>query len=149
VVAGPAASLPVIPYRSENVCLARGCSACCRGTEMLLTEADVERLSAARPGADFHFRAPDGYLQLKTRPEDTDPCVFLTLDGRCSVHDVRPEGCRLYPGVWDEELRRTHLDDEHCPHTDGFNFPRVASDAVVRLARRLRQERDQRIGSRL
>ena len=145
---GPPPQLPVIPYKEGNVCLESGCSACCRGTEMLLTEADVARIRAMRPGLDFLFTADDGFLQLRTRSEPTEPCVFLAADGRCSIHAVRPEGCRLYPAVWAEDLRTAELDKDYCPHTEGFLLPRSTNDAVARLAQRLQDERKRRISSK-
>jgi uncharacterized protein len=153
--------LPQIPWRgAEPPCLARGCSACCHDIEMLLTEGDVARLRAARPGLDFFFQADDGYLQLRTRDappaagawggphakpppggEHPRPCIFLAADGACSVHDLRPEGCRLYPAVWDADLREASLDADYCPHTDGFALPQATQDAARRLAERLEGER--------
>jgi Fe-S-cluster containining protein len=70
--------------------------------------------------------------------------VFLLEDGRCGVHDARPEGCRLYPAFFDEEVRQAALDDLYCPHTDGFRLPRATGDAVARLAAKLETERRRR-----
>lgn len=159
-------SLPVIPVKQGMPCLEQGCSACCHDTEMLLTLSDVERIQAARPDTQFHFVADDGFLQLRTRdappvsgwqggPSQSStlaanvaprPCIFLNNVGHCSIHDVRPEGCRLYPGVWDEEIRKAALDAEHCPHTAGFNLAAGTKDALQRLATRLVAERDARVG---
>ena len=151
---GPPAppGLPAIPVKGQNPCLANGCSACCHDVEMLLTEGDLARLSAARPGLDFWFRADDGYLQLRTRdgppamPGAGRPCVFLDPGGRCTVHEIRPEGCRLYPAVWADDLRDAELDDAYCPHTDGFLLPPATRDAVRRLAALLAAERRRRTG---
>ncbi len=140
--------LPVIPPTGSEVpCVTEACSACCHDIEMILTEADLERLQAARPGEDFWFEADDGYLQLRTREGPAArggqgrPCWFLGANGLCSVHAVRPEGCRLYPAVWDEGLREAALDEDYCPHTDGFRLPDGADGAVQQLAARLEQER--------
>lgn len=157
-------NLPQVPFRSGNPCMEHQCSACCHDIEMLLTESDLERIQAAKAGMDFFFRADDGYLQLRTRdppaaagawggptPDPATvstqprPCIFLDPTGACSIHDIRPEGCRLYPAVWDEGLRDAELDDMYCPHTDGFALPRVTRDAVSRLAARLQSERKARM----
>jgi Fe-S-cluster containining protein len=142
------AVLPALPVRgATNPCLAHACSACCHDIEMVLTEADLARLRRVRPDEDFWFQAEDGFLQLRTRDGpparggEGRPCWFLTGDGRCGVHDDRPEGCRLYPAFFDEEVRRAALDDLYCPHTDGFQLPRAHADAVARLALRLEAER--------
>lgn len=145
--------LPTIPFAKGGVnpCLANGCSACCHDIEMLLTEADVARIALDRPEVDFAFRADDGYLQLHTRDGPAAaggagrPCIFLHASGSCSIHDIRPEGCRLYPAFWADEARRSELDDVYCPHTTGFILPQATQDAVRRLAERLRLERDARV----
>ena len=146
------AALPAIPLAGrEAPCLNKACSACCHDTEMLLTEDDVRRLAGAAPGLTFHVRTADGYLQLRTRDAPPapgmagKPCVFLDAQGRCSVHAARPEGCRLYPAMWDEDAGRAVLDTSGCPHTDGFLLPRATHDAVRRLAARLHAERDARM----
>jgi Fe-S-cluster containining protein len=142
--------LPVIPVKGANPCLTKSCSACCHDTEMLLTEEDVARIAVEHPDVDFVFRAEDGFLQLRTKdapsvPGQTGkPCVFLDPTGRCSIHDLRPEGCRLYPAVWDGEALRTILDAEHCPHPDGFVLAPSVQDAVRRLVDRLESQRRRR-----
>ncbi|MFO1533072.1 MAG: YkgJ family cysteine cluster protein [Thermoplasmatota archaeon] len=148
--------LPQVPVRAGSPCFDNACSACCHDIEMLLTDADLARIQAhlaatGRDGLDFWFRADDGYLQLRTRDGPAArggagrPCVFLDPSGACSIHEARPEGCRLYPAVWDEGLREAELDDAYCPHTDGFLLPRATSDAVGRLAARLQAERKARV----
>lgn len=131
-------------------CLEHGCSACCHDIEMLLTDEDVARISAAKPGTEFWFLAEDGHRQLKTRDGPAarggsgKPCVFLSPDGTCSIHSVRPEGCRIYPAVWDEDAHRVHLDQEYCPHTDGFLLAPATRDAALRLVNRLQAQRTAR-----
>ena len=142
-------SLPVIPLKGGNVCITAKCSACCLETEMLLTESDVRRIRSARPNLDFFFQAPDGHFQLKTRDEPGRPCVFLSAAGRCTIHEIRPEGCRLYPAVWDSATGRAHLDNAHCPHTSGFVLAPATQDAVRRLAARLEREAAERLRTHL
>ena len=140
--------LPAIPTIGDGPCLANGCSACCHDTEMLLSEADILRISVHETEPFWH--EDDGYLVLRTRDGPPvaghrgRPCWFLTDNGRCRIHDWRPEGCRLYPAILDADRGRARLDDEHCPHTDGFRLPRATDDAVRRLVDRLERERDSR-----
>ena len=151
-------NLPQISAGKGGVpCLTQSCSACCHDVEMLLTDADVQRIGAARPGLDFHFQADDGYLQLRTQDgppalgsrshagSSPRPCIFLDASGQCSIHDARPEGCRLYPAVWDDALRGAELDADYCPYTDGFLLAPATVDAVRRLASRLEAERTRRL----
>lgn len=150
---GPSSpALPAIPFRgAQPPCVERQCSLCCHDIEMLLTDDDLRRLARARPGEDFWFLADDGYLQLRTRDGPPArggagrPCIFLRDDGLCGVHDARPEGCRLYPAVWADDLRAAELDADYCPHTDGFVIPQTTADAVRRLAQRLHAERRDRL----
>ncbi|MEK6985953.1 MAG: YkgJ family cysteine cluster protein [Candidatus Thermoplasmatota archaeon] len=151
------AALPAIPVKGANPCQAHGCSACCHDIEMLLTDADLARLRAVAGRDDFWFQAEDGYLQLHTRdgspaqgsnaaPGATPrPCTFLSDAGSCTVWAARPEGCRLYPAIWDADQVRAELDDDYCPHTDGFLLPAVTGDATRRLAQRLERERSSRL----
>lgn len=147
----PPPQLPQVPSKGASPCLANGCSACCHDTQMLLTNEDVRRLEALRPGLPFAVLADDGYLQLRSRDAPPvsgmrgKPCVFLDEAGRCSVHAHRPEGCRLYPAMWDDDAGKAVLDGEHCPHTAGFLLPMATQDAVRRLAERLHAERDARV----
>jgi len=143
-------SLPELPTVGPSPCEAHGCSLCCHDIEMLLTEADLERLAAVRPDEGFWFEADDGFLQLHTRDGpaaqggEGRPCWFLDPAGRCTVWSERPEGCRLYPAIWDEGLRAAVLDADYCPHTDGFRLPRAMNDATRRLVDRLEAERARR-----
>jgi Fe-S-cluster containining protein len=151
--ASPFPRLPQIQPGGRLPCEEFGCSACCHDTEMLLTEADVTRLAVTRPDVDFVFRSEDGFLQLRTREGPAAkggvgrPCVFLDNVGRCTVHEARPEGCRLYPAVWDADHERVELDRDYCPHPDGFVLSPHVRDAVQRLADRLLLERDRRTSS--
>ena len=145
-------SLPEIPVRGkESPCAAKGCSACCHDVEMILTEDDLRRLREARPGEDFWRLADDGFLELRTRDAPAArggqgrPCWFLDPEGRCTVHAVRPEGCRLYPAMWDDGLRAAALDDDYCPHTDGFVLSPGLKAPVRDLAARLHAERRRRL----
>lgn len=146
--------LPVIGVKGPVPCLEKGCSVCCHDTEMLLTDADVARLSAQWPDLPFWREADDGYLELQIRPGNPvaghigQPCIFLDAKGLCTTFESRPEGCRLYPGLWDDVLGLARLDDEHCPHTDGFRMTLGTGQAIRDLAARLHAERDHRMGDR-
>ncbi len=118
---------------------------------MLLTDADAHRMAAAGQ-TDGWFEAEDGYLQLKLRDAPPvkghhgKPCWFLDTEGRCTIRDIRPQGCRIYPAVWDG---RPTLDAEHCPHTNRFQLPRWAARALRELVDQLEAERDAREAQRL
>ena len=93
-------------------CLAEGCHDCCLGTEMPLSRRDVERLEARGHDPRDFTLAEDGFTFLANVD---DRCYFLGDDGRCTEYDHRPEGCRLYPLVLDEEMAGFVM-DRVCPH---------------------------------
>jgi Fe-S-cluster containining protein len=98
---------------------------------MTLTEVDAAQLEAAGH-RDFFFINDDHDLQLVNVDGH---CVFL-INGRCSVHDDRPEGCRLYPLILDLSVDRVVL-DAFCPCAKEFAFTR---DDAVQLRRSVTDE---------
>jgi len=83
---------------------------------MTLTEEDVARLTSL--GFRRFYRENEvGDLQIVNV---SGRCVFLE-HGRCSVYDHRPEGCWLYPLVFDVDADEPML-HEFCPHRDEFEF---------------------------
>jgi Fe-S-cluster containining protein len=98
---------------------------------MTLTEADRARLEAAGH-LDFFFVNDDFDLQLMNVD---GRCVFL-VDGQCSVYEVRPEGCRLYPLILDVSVARI-VRDSFCPWSSEFDF--VEGD-FVNLRRSVAEE---------
>ena len=104
---------------------------------MPLTPGDVSRLQAAGHDVDAFSFDDEGVRRLRTRDEeapDGRPCFFLGSDGACSVYEVRPEGCRIYPFVVDEDARLTR--DEDCPYRAEFAAPPHARRVVLDILRR-------------
>ena len=120
-----------LSMKRENPCFANDCHRCCLNTRMTLTEADRERLEAAG-FQDFFIVNDDHDLQLINVDGH---CIFL-IDGRCSVHDDRPEGCRLYPLILDLSVDRVVL-DAFCPWAKEFTF---TQDDRVELRRSVTDE---------
>jgi Fe-S-cluster containining protein len=102
---------------------------------MTLTEADVARIEAANH-RDFYFVNDDLDLQLANVDGH---CVFL-VEGLCTVHDDRPEGCRLYPLIIDLSVDRVVL-DAVCPWADEFAF---GQEERVQLRRSVIDEESER-----
>jgi len=78
------------------------CGVCCTETEMLLSQKDIIRLEK-KGFSKKHFAKYNrqGYAQLKNRE---GYCVFYNAEKRkCRVYVDRPEGCRVYPVILDEE----------------------------------------------
>ncbi len=85
----------------------KGCSACCHGMgeSIVLDPYDIYRLTT---GLNISFEELladkielnvfDGMIlpNLKMSGEK-EACAFLTNEGRCSIHSIRPGICRLFP----------------------------------------------------
>jgi Fe-S-cluster containining protein len=130
--------LPKAPG-GASVCAKHACTFCCRDTNMPLTFLDLERLIAlGHKPADFS--EPDeqeGYLRLRNTPEGN--CTFLSKEGRCSVQADKPEGCRLYPFIYDEDNDAV-IRDGLCPFNREFFAPPGVERNVRELIQRLEAE---------
>jgi Fe-S-cluster containining protein len=130
-----------------------GCGSCCRGTCVVVTDADIRRIArgTGRAPREFvRFVGPDDVALgvrsglwttlgrrravmalLSTRRR----CVFLGADERCTIYEHRPTGCRQFPfevtleddgAIANASLSRI----VECPHAwDG----RVAERALSRV----------------
>ena len=78
------------------------CGVCCKETEMLLSEKDIERLERKGYKREFFVRFDsEGYATLRNQ---RDHCVFYDPEKRrCKVRASRPLGCRIYPVMYDED----------------------------------------------
>lgn len=85
----------------------KGCSDCCQGMgdTVILDPLDVHRLCAGLKkspeellGSVLELGITDGNIlpHLAMRGEQ-ERCVFLNTEERCSIHDIRPGFCRLFP----------------------------------------------------
>jgi uncharacterized protein len=103
---------------------------------MPLTEADIARIEQ-RGHRREDFMVLDDELVPQLR-NDRGHCVFL-VEAKCSIYEDRPEGCRLYPLVWDRDTNQVVRDD-FCPYTNQFPKTLQQEAAVRRVLATLRQE---------
>ncbi len=130
-----------------------GCGNCCRGTCVVVTDADVRRIVrgtgraprdfvrfvgphdvalAARSGLWANLGRRRGVMALRWKHRR---CVFLGAGDRCTVYEHRPTACRQFPfeatladdgTIANASLSRT----VDCPHAwDG----RVRARALTRV----------------
>jgi uncharacterized protein len=70
---------------------------------MLLSEGDIKRIE--RLGYDkkqFVRTDRSGYLKLRNTQNH---CLFYKMDTKeCKIYDSRPEGCRIYPVLFDSAV---------------------------------------------
>ncbi len=111
-----------------------GCHACCCGMSDTITldPYDVYRLEAGLKIkfeellADYlELKVSDGIIlprlkmnkvaEIQGQHED-EACIFLDMDGRCSIHMHRPAICRLFPlgRIYENETHRYFLQVNEC-----------------------------------
>lgn len=128
----------VFPAQAHFTCLQ--CGDCCRGWEIALSEAEVERIEAlgwdgvdAGPMGEPILRVTDSgraWSVLARKPDGS--CVFLTDENLCALHkhfgeDSKPLMCRLYPFSFHEVSSRVAVDV-------AFSCRAVAADHGAPLA---------------
>ena len=103
-----------------------GCSHCCHGMGESLELDPYDFLRLARGlrkkpeelltfAADLHV--DDGLIvPFMKMSGDSEACTFLGPDGRCTIHEFRPDICRLFPlgRVYDETGIRYILQSREC-----------------------------------
>ena len=115
------------------------CGICCEKTEMLLSNADIERLEElgySRKRFVRHDR--HGFARLRNR---RGVCVFYDIGKcRCKIYRHRPVGCRIYPVMYSEQERVVVVD--LCPmrRTVSKIELRRKGRKVVELLRKLDNE---------
>lgn len=115
------------------------CGKCCYDTKMPLTKKDVERIKRTGFPESYFVDRRGRVPRLKNVKGH---CVFLDPStNACTIYPDRPEGCRLYPLVYDEERGEVVL-DPLCPKV--YLVPqkvvRKLSGALLSLIRRLESE---------
>jgi|Deesub1362B_J571_1020462.scaffolds.fasta_scaffold73576_1 hypothetical protein len=93
----------------ETDCVALKCGKCCYDTEMPLTKGDVERITTSGFKLEDFSVVIDGVRRLRNVG---GRCFFLQND-RCKIYEHRPEGCRIYPLVLNED--GDVVVDDICP----------------------------------
>lgn len=103
---------------------------------MPLLKKDIERIKRLGFNYDYFVVNRNGWLQLKNYD---GKCVFN--DGKqCSIYEDRPEGCKSYPLIYDEDKNCAAL-DECCPHRDEFKASKINIVMLRSIVTRLKDER--------
>jgi hypothetical protein len=103
---------------------------------MQLSSSDVACIKDLGFSEDFFALRNNGNRELKNA---SGRCVFH--DGqRCVIYNYRPEGCRLYPAILNEEMGMVVL-DSYCPHHAQFQLTPNTAHKVTRLIRKLHAEK--------
>ncbi len=105
-----------------HICQLYNCHQCCIETEMLLTKLDIRRIvrKTSISAKEFVILNEDGRRMLRNHQIDNKvQCYFLDSKGLCSIYEIRPEGCKFYPFIWDMTNHHIIVDD-YCPHHSKF-----------------------------
>ncbi|MBS7625187.1 YkgJ family cysteine cluster protein [Candidatus Bathyarchaeota archaeon] len=100
---------------SGEPCLKHNCALCCHETKMYLTWLDINRIVKLGYSLRSFAERSEGIWRLKNIG---GRCFFLE-GSKCKIYKFRPYGCRLYPLVYDQEMKRAKLDNL-CPHKEEF-----------------------------
>ena len=106
-------------------CVKRKCVKCCLETRMPLSNLDLGRILKLNYELEYFAVKTNGGWRLKN---NRGRCVFLQEKG-CRIYPHRPDGCKLYPLVYDETLKKAVI-DPLCPY--GYLFE-VQKNDVERL----------------
>ena len=123
-----------------NCCLETKCNLCCIGTNMILSYRDIEIIQKLEYDYHFFVRERNGWLQLKN---NNGRCVFHNGTW-CTIYDQRPEGCTLYPVVYDMHNRCAILDSD-CPQRHCFSLSETKAQQLTALIHILEKERKDRM----
>ena len=119
---------------SGTPCVSHGCMQCCFETSMPLSSSDIARImKLGYEFSDFVTTLADGTQQLRNV---SGRCVFLAEAG-CMIYPNRPEGCQLYPLIWDADCNRA-VRDYLCPYAGEFDVKQADILRLKKLIRRLK-----------
>jgi Fe-S-cluster containining protein len=110
---------------------------------MVLSYNDIENIQKMGYDHQFFVSESKGWLQLKN---NTGRCVFHN-GTRCTIYDNRPEGCNLYPVVYNTDTNSAILDNE-CPQKQYFSLSKAKSRKLDLLISILEKERTERTQSK-
>ena len=116
-------------------CLEHRCILCCSNTEMPLTRSDVERLlKKGYKFQDFAVRE-----NKETRLRNVKGYCFFLRKGKCIIYPIRPEGCKMYPLIYNEE-QGEGVFDELCPYHKQFMTTKKKIEELNKLISKLEKE---------
>jgi len=106
---------------------------------MLLSNNDIEKIEQLGYNRYFFTKSKKGWLKLKNKD---GKCVFHN-GNICIIYDNRPEGCMLYPLIFNEE-NKCAVVDEDCPYENCFRFNKKSFNQLYALVTRITDERKNR-----
>ena len=103
---------------------------------MILSNNDIEKIQKIGYTKNFFVRKKDGWMKLKNK---NGRCVFH--NGKiCIIYNQRPEGCRLYPLIFNIELKSAVIDN-FCPYGNNFSLKLEDSKKLYDLLKQINSEK--------
>jgi len=106
---------------------------------MLLSNRDIEKIKQIGYDRNYFTKSKKGWLKLKNID---GKCVFLS-GKTCIIYENRPEGCMLYPLIYNREIKSAVV-DEDCPYENCFRFNKKSVSQLYKLIERIYDERENR-----
>jgi len=106
---------------------------------MPLSNQDIERIKMLGFNTKFFITSKKGWLQLKNK---NGKCIFHN-GILCTIYKDRPEGCRLYPIIYDKN-ESIAIFDKDCPYKDNFKISKGVIKKLYALVSKLEHEKAQR-----
>jgi len=111
---------------------------------MLLSNDDIERIMELGFDPKFFVVEKNGLLHLKNHD---GRCVFH--DGtKCLIYKNRPDGCRLYPVIFDMDRGCAVLDDD-CPYKNKFHLSDKSVKKLYDVVSKIQCQQNKRNNYRL
>jgi len=120
----------------ENCCIVHKCIRCCVGTNMILSNGDINRITKLGFGKDFFVIKRNGWLQLRNK---NGRCVFHNGTG-CTIYLYRPKGCKLYPITYDKD-KKCAIFDKECPYRNEFKISISKKRQLLTLIKTIENEK--------
>ena len=106
---------------------------------MLLSNNDIEIIEKKGYTRNYFVKSKKGWLRLKNKE---GRCVFQN-GKKCIIYEYRPEGCMLYPLIFNRKNKCAVVDQE-CPYEYCFRFNKKSVNQLFRLVTRIISERNDR-----
>lgn len=127
-------------YLKRNICIKNKCIKCCINTSMILSDKDIEKIHNKGYNINSFVKKKKGWLKLKNKDRR---CIFH--NGKiCLIYKYRPEGCKLYPLIFNDEYQIAIIDKD-CPYKENFNYTSENIEKLYSLINRVKSERNNRI----
>ena len=110
---------------------------------MLLTNEDIQKIELngySKEKFCLNPKEANGFWQLRNI---NGRCYFLNDNGKCSIYAIRPQGCRVYPLVYEISEKEVIIDID-CREVQWFakqKFSEKQISQVKKIAKKILNEK--------